>query len=1097
MLGLILKGVETYSKVTSLPSTLAEAAKRKVKKVTGITRLENAIKGMDASIDEAKERGSKKAGRIAKKKFGERLDFDDWTSKEIADRKKAKASKASLDKILNSDGSFSDDAGELLKNNKNLRESLKIYPHVVSHFSEIFGSKHPHLMKYKGAKKATQNTQNTQDVQTKGTGSKSSKNDNVHIYSSIKSERKSANGSIMAISNKIDGIQGTKKSQIILNIKGLSKGKKAKARKVQKPKNPNLDALNKSNNMILHELEGIHDDMIDEQDTSIKFKKASAPNVVKKVEEPIMNEKPEEGGMMSTIGSLIAGAVAAALASKLGGAAISAISSTGGLLKYLGTAIGALVGPLVAPLLTPIKALYQNLSTRVTWIMDKIKGLLGMSVDKTPKAGAKAGTNVGTKAVGGTVAKTAGKSLLKKIPGVGIVAGVAFGAQRASKGDYVGAGLEVASGLLGSVPIVGTAASVALDAGLAVRDSKNEESSVGGRKGKRGKKGRVGKKGGKSKPAPKATPKTVPAPGMSTKKKAIIGGVVAATGVGVYQYLTNDDNRGGESLKDTKAKAPKVADKLFAAASVDVQTAIKNAASKSGVPIDILLKIAYAESRFKPTASARPASSAEGLYQFLDGTWASYLKNYGREFGVPLNASKFDPQAAAYMGAAYIRNIIKDLKTVIANPGPGAVYLGFFLGIAGAKSFFKALVANPNQIAAEIFPRPAKANPNIFYAGGQPMTLQQVYKIMSDKVNGESVDVAVTGKDKKVYRPTLPPNTMASKPSGGIFAELMQNSQQTANRLVSGSSEQVSVAQKPGLSGGLTQSGRGTDSNVNITPVGKSTGKRDFKLQNSSVDFGGLNDNFKNNFELMATEYKQKTGNTIQVNSGYRSIADQAALYKAYQEGRGPLAGRPGGSMHNYGAAIDINSSDGDALDNMGLLGKYGFGRPLLSKGERWHIQPNGLKLANVASGGAPTKPDAEGSMPKAANESKIIKQVTKSITPDVKDLGIKPLDATSVKDVKTEEIKTELTQVAQVNKQTKAETVDSVSKQLTDGVKSTEDKKIAAVTEVAKAEAAKVVKQKSSTTAVGTPKKEVINTNTIGKYFTSNFFSIKNLTIA
>lgn len=78
------------------------------------------------------------------------------------------------------------------------------------------------------------------------------------------------------------------------------------------------------------------------------------------------------------------------------------------------------------------------------------------------KQGAKAAEKVG--------AKTAGRSLLKKIPGVGLLAGLAFGAGRLMRGDFLGAAGEVGSGLASTVPGIGTAASVGIDAGLAARD---------------------------------------------------------------------------------------------------------------------------------------------------------------------------------------------------------------------------------------------------------------------------------------------------------------------------------------------------------------------------------------------------------------------------------------------------------------------------------------------------------------------------------------------------------------------------------------------------------------------------------------------------
>ena len=83
---------------------------------------------------------------------------------------------------------------------------------------------------------------------------------------------------------------------------------------------------------------------------------------------------------------------------------------------------------------------------------------------------AKQGGKIGGKNIGKLGAKTLGKSLLKKIPGVGLLAGVGFGLQRALKGDFAGAALELASGAASTIPGLGTAASVALDAGLAARD---------------------------------------------------------------------------------------------------------------------------------------------------------------------------------------------------------------------------------------------------------------------------------------------------------------------------------------------------------------------------------------------------------------------------------------------------------------------------------------------------------------------------------------------------------------------------------------------------------------------------------------------------
>jgi len=89
---------------------------------------------------------------------------------------------------------------------------------------------------------------------------------------------------------------------------------------------------------------------------------------------------------------------------------------------------------------------------------------------ETAEATAKAAASSTTKAVAKSGGKTLVKSGLKKIPLVGALFGIGFGLQRAFSGDFAGAALEVASGVTGAIPGVGTAASAAIDVGLAARD---------------------------------------------------------------------------------------------------------------------------------------------------------------------------------------------------------------------------------------------------------------------------------------------------------------------------------------------------------------------------------------------------------------------------------------------------------------------------------------------------------------------------------------------------------------------------------------------------------------------------------------------------
>ena len=111
------------------------------------------------------------------------------------------------------------------------------------------------------------------------------------------------------------------------------------------------------------------------------------------------------------------------------------------------------------------------------------KGILGRAKDAisntAEKGMSKLGGKTGTKGAAKIGGKAVGKSLLKKIPIIGAIAGLGFGVSRALQGDFVGAAGEVASGVASTVPGAGTAASVAIDAGLAARDMSREGSTEG------------------------------------------------------------------------------------------------------------------------------------------------------------------------------------------------------------------------------------------------------------------------------------------------------------------------------------------------------------------------------------------------------------------------------------------------------------------------------------------------------------------------------------------------------------------------------------------------------------------------------------------
>ena len=107
-----------------------------------------------------------------------------------------------------------------------------------------------------------------------------------------------------------------------------------------------------------------------------------------------------------------------------------------------------------------------NLVNRVIPKSAKKKVAQKLVQTATKKGIQKAGAKVATK----LAAKTAVKIGLKKIPVVGLVAGLGFGLQRLMKGDITGALMEAGSGIASTIPGPGTAISAAIDGALIAKD---------------------------------------------------------------------------------------------------------------------------------------------------------------------------------------------------------------------------------------------------------------------------------------------------------------------------------------------------------------------------------------------------------------------------------------------------------------------------------------------------------------------------------------------------------------------------------------------------------------------------------------------------
>ena len=185
----------------------------------------------------------------------------------------------------------------------------------------------------------------------------------------------------------------------------------------------------------------------------------------------------------------------------------------------------------------------------------------------------------------------------------------------------------------------------------------------------------------------------------------------------------------------------------------DVTRAVQNASSRSGVNFSYLMAQAAVESGYRPDAKAG-SSSAEGLYQFLKGTWLNVVRDHGAKHGLgeysralekgtvdpkteqAILALRRDPTMSALLAAEHARdNKTRLEQSVGGRVGDTDLYLAHFLGANGAEKFLKNLRADPGRGAAELFPDAAQANRAVFYEQGRARSLGEVRSFLANKLD--------------------------------------------------------------------------------------------------------------------------------------------------------------------------------------------------------------------------------------------------------------------------------------------------------------------------------------------------------------------------
>ncbi len=238
-----------------------------------------------------------------------------------------------------------------------------------------------------------------------------------------------------------------------------------------------------------------------------------------------------------------------------------------------------------------------------------------------------------------------------------------------------------------------------------------------------------------------------------------------------------------------------------------VEAAIQRASAATGVDFSFLMGTAKRESAMNPAAKAG-ASSAAGLFQFVEQTWLGTLKTYGAKYGygryadmiekgsdghyrVPSGADarqsvmdlRFDPRAASLMAgeltsehAAYLRG------SVGRNPTSGELYAAHFLGPEGSARLIKAVQTSPQAPAATLFPDAAQANHSIFYRGGRAATVAEVYANLT-------TTAAASATAPGAATPAAPPDRAFVEYASGRQIDRIQQQRELVNLVLRGSSD--------------------------------------------------------------------------------------------------------------------------------------------------------------------------------------------------------------------------------------------------------------------------------------------------------------------
>jgi len=208
---------------------------------------------------------------------------------------------------------------------------------------------------------------------------------------------------------------------------------------------------------------------------------------------------------------------------------------------------------------------------------------------------------------------------------------------------------------------------------------------------------------------------------------------------------------------------------VAATGRTDVLAALRTASRKTGLDFDYLLNTAMRESGLNSQAKSK-ASSASGLFQFVEQTWLGLVKRYGSHYGLGGYASAIqesgdghysvpsadtksailslrqNPEVAALMAGESAKQTKQSLECALGRQVcDGELYAAHFLGPNAARKLIQLNDTDPNSRADAAFPQAAKANRSAFYnSDGTPKSVREVYAWAVGQQDAPSTPTAIS-----------------------------------------------------------------------------------------------------------------------------------------------------------------------------------------------------------------------------------------------------------------------------------------------------------------------------------------------------------------